>query len=58
MRVLPENRDDEVILYCRRPDCTRSPLAARWAIALGYRKVTRYEGGWEDWKKKGYPVEK
>ena len=56
--VLPEDRDEEVVFYCRRPDCTRSPMAARWAVALGYRNIFRYEGSWEDWSKKGYPVEK
>ncbi len=55
---LPQNKHEEVIFYCRRPDCTRSPLAARWALALGYRNVFRYEGGWEVWAEKKYPVEK
>lgn len=56
--VLPEDRDEEVVFYCRRPDCTRSPMAARWAVALGYRNIFRYDGSWEDWSKKGYPVAK
>jgi rhodanese-related sulfurtransferase len=55
---LPENKDEEVIFYCRRPNCTRSPLAARWALALGYRNVFRYEGGRDVWAEKKYPVEK
>jgi rhodanese-related sulfurtransferase len=33
-------------------------MAARWAIALGYRNVYRYPGGWQDWTEKAYPVEK
>ncbi len=55
---LPKDRNQEVIFYCRRPDCTRSPMAIRWAAALGYRNVWRYEGGWQEWSQKRYPVEK
>ncbi|MBD3414896.1 MAG: hypothetical protein GF421_10755 [Candidatus Aminicenantes bacterium] len=47
---LPQNRNEEVIFYCRRPDCTRSPLAARWAVTLGYKKVLRFKGGWQEWQ--------
>lgn len=57
MRCMPESKDEEVIFYCRREACTRSPMAARWAMALGYRKVFRYKGSWEDWKMRGYPIE-
>jgi rhodanese-related sulfurtransferase len=55
---LPENKDEEVIFYCRRANCTRSPMAARWALALGYKNVFRYEGGWEVWTERKYLVEK
>lgn len=51
----PDNKDEEIIFYCRRPACTRSPLAARWAMALGYSNVYRYDGSWEDWKERNYP---
>lgn len=57
-RILPEDRNQEVVFYCRRPECTRSPLAARWALVLGYKAVFRYEGGWQDWADKKYPVER
>lgn len=56
--ALPADRGHEIIFYCRKPECTRSPLAARWAKALGYRKVRRYIGGWKDWTKRGRPQEK
>ena len=56
--ALPADRDHEIIFYCRKPECTRSPLAARWAKAQGYRKVRRYIGGWKDWTKRGRPQEK
>ena len=46
-----------MIFTCRRPSCTRSPLAARWALSLGYTNVYRYEGGWQEWSEKSLPVE-
>jgi len=52
---MPDDKDEEVIFYCRRPTCTRSPLAARWAVALGYTNVYRYVGSWKDWKERNYP---
>jgi glyoxylase-like metal-dependent hydrolase (beta-lactamase superfamily II)/rhodanese-related sulfurtransferase len=54
---LPRNKEQEVIFYCRRSSCTRSPLAARWTLSLGYTNVSRYEGGWQDWSEKKLPVE-
>jgi glyoxylase-like metal-dependent hydrolase (beta-lactamase superfamily II)/rhodanese-related sulfurtransferase len=54
---LPLHKDQEVIFTCRRPSCARSPLAARWALSLGYTNVYRYEGGWQDWAEKKLPVE-
>jgi rhodanese-related sulfurtransferase len=58
MRLLPEDRNREVIFYCRRPECTRSPLAIRWALALGYKNIWRFAGGWKEWSAKKYPVAK
>ena len=57
-RVLPEDRNREVILYCRKPECTRSPMAIRWALALGYKNLWRFPGGWKEWSEKKYPVAK
>jgi len=58
VNYLPEERHEEVIFYCRRLDCTRSPMAARWAVSLGYRNVLRYEGGWQEWSNRAYTSEK
>ena len=58
IRILPEDRNREVILYCRKPECTRSPMAIRWALALGYKNLWRFPGGWKEWSEKKYPVAK
>ncbi len=52
LNYLPQNKNEEVIFYCRRTDCTRSPLAARWAVTLGYKNVFRFQGGWQEWQKR------
>jgi ArsR family transcriptional regulator len=57
LRTLPEDRYQEIIFYCRRMECTRSPMAIRWTLTLGYKNVWRYEGGWEEWAAKKLPVE-
>ncbi len=57
LRLLPENRYQEIILYCRSAECTRSPMAIRWTLALGYENVWRYEGGWKEWAAKKLPTE-
>ena len=57
LRPLPENRFQEIILYCRKPECTRSPMAIRWTLTLGYKNVWRYEGGWKEWAAKKLPSE-
>lgn len=49
--------DKEIILYCKDFDCGASPKAAKKLEKLGFEKVVDYEGGIEDWKDKGYPVE-
>jgi rhodanese-related sulfurtransferase len=47
--------DSRVVLYSR--DETRSVLAAAALADLGYRDVTVLEGGFENWKRCGLPIE-
>jgi rhodanese-related sulfurtransferase len=51
------NRDDEVVVYCKDKDCTASPEAAEKLNQMGYSHVFDYEGGKEEWKAAGLPVE-
>lgn len=50
------NKNLEVIAYCAGPQCDASRRAASILDSLGFR-VSAYEGGIEDWKKAGYPLE-
>jgi molybdopterin/thiamine biosynthesis adenylyltransferase/rhodanese-related sulfurtransferase len=49
-------RDEEVVLYCAGG--TRSALAAKTLLDLGYPKVSSMAGGYGRWTDRGFPVEK
>lgn len=55
---LPEKKDKLIVLYDRKPTCTRSPTFAHWIRILGYSDVKRYMPGWAGWQKGGYQIEK
>ena len=47
----------EIIVYCGGPKCPQSRMAAEKLVQLGYEDVRAYEGGLEEWKNAGLPVE-
>lgn len=49
--------DEPVVFYCNGPECPRSSIAARQAVAWGYRRVYYYRDGFPAWRNAGYPVE-
>ena len=51
------NKDDEIILYCRNLACGASDRAADALEEMGYKNITIYTGGKEEWEEKGFPVE-
>jgi rhodanese-related sulfurtransferase len=51
-------RNTEIVVYCGGPNCPMSRLAAEKLIKLGYDNVRAYEGGLEEWKAAGFPIEK
>jgi rhodanese-related sulfurtransferase len=51
-------RNTEIVVYCGGPRCPQSRLAAEKLIKLGYDNVRAYEGGLEEWKAAGFPIEK
>jgi len=50
--------DAHVICYCRSPSCDFSDLLATELKIIGWQDVSVFSGGWEEWTKAGYPVEK
>ena len=58
MKLLGDDKDKPIVIYCGFVKCTRSHNGAAWAVKLGYKNVYRYPGGIFAWKGADYPVEK
>lgn len=58
LKLLGDDKDKLIVIYCGFVKCTRSHNGAVWAVKLGYKNVYRYPGGIFAWKGAGYPVEK
>jgi len=57
-KLLNDNKDRLIVIYCGFVKCTRSHNGAAWAVKLGYKNVYRYPGGIFAWKGADYPVGK
>ncbi|MGE0769961.1 MAG: rhodanese-like domain-containing protein [Hyphomicrobiaceae bacterium] len=51
------DRTAEIVVYCASPSCRNSHIAAAALESLGYRSVSIYAGGKEDWQAAGLPLE-
>ncbi len=58
VRVNSIPKHAEIVVYCAGPECPQSRLAAEKLIKLGYERVQAYEGGLEEWKAAGFPIER
>lgn len=56
-KVLGNNMNKTVIVYCGFVKCTRSHNGAMWAKKLGYKNVYRHPGGIFAWKGAGFRTE-
>lgn len=57
-KLLGDDKNKPVVIYCGFVKCTRSHNGAAWAVKLGYKNVYRHPGGIFAWKGAKYPVEK
>ncbi|OEU67325.1 MAG: sulfurtransferase [Desulfobacterales bacterium PC51MH44] len=57
-KLLGNDKNKPIVIYCGFVKCTRSHNGAAWAVKLGYKNVYRYSGGVFAWKGAKYPVEK
>lgn len=55
-KLLGEDKEKTIVVYCGFVKCTRSHNGALWAKKLGYKNVFRYPGGIFAWKGAGYEV--
>jgi rhodanese-related sulfurtransferase len=58
IKLLGDDKNKPIVIYCGFVKCTRSHNGAVWAVKLGYKNVYRYPGGIFAWKGAKYPVEK
>lgn len=58
IKLLGNDKNKLIVIYCGFVKCTRSHNGAIWAVKLGYKNVYRYSGGVFAWKGAKYPVEK
>ena len=56
-KLLGDNKDKPIVIYCGFVKCTRSHNGAAWAVKLGYKNVYRYPGGIFAWKGADFPIE-
>lgn len=47
--------DTPALFYCNGVNCGRSVLAVEVAKGCGYTQLYWFRGGFEEWKRKGYP---
>lgn len=52
------DKGEKIVVYCAGFQCRASPNASKKLEEIGYTNVYDFEGGMEDWKDAGYPVEK
>ena len=55
-RRIPD-RESEIVVYCQNPNCESSLEVGQRLVELGYRNVSHYPGGKNDWKGAGLPLE-
>jgi rhodanese-related sulfurtransferase len=50
-------RNQEIVIYCDGPTCSRSSKACKMAGSSGYKNVYYFRDGYPGWKAAGYPSE-
>ncbi|MBI5026475.1 MAG: rhodanese-like domain-containing protein [Nitrospirae bacterium] len=55
---LPKDKNAKIVVYSDGTTGWKSYKAAVIAIKAGYKNVMYYRGGFDEWEKKGYPVER
>jgi rhodanese-related sulfurtransferase len=56
-KLLPRDKDAEIIVYCLNFNCHSSDWVVRKLTDMGYTNVKDYRGGKHDWVGAGLPIE-
>ncbi len=51
-----QNKNYRIVTYCGGFHCSASKDAAYKLMEAGYKNVSAFEGGMEDWSAAGYPI--
>jgi rhodanese-related sulfurtransferase len=51
-------RETEILVYCDSRHCELSRQVADRLAQLGYRSIRIFYHGWDEWQRRGWPVEK
>lgn len=51
---LVKNRQTPLLFYCNGVKCGRSVVAVKIAKSCGYKNLSWFRGGFEEWREKGY----
>lgn len=57
MSVLPQDKNAKIVFHSDGPTGWKSYYAAKISKETGYKNVMWYREGFDDWSKKGYPLE-
>lgn len=55
LKAMLATLDTPALFYCNGVNCGRSVIAAQVAKGCGYTQLYWFRGGFEEWKRKGYP---
>ena len=58
LKLLGDNKDKKIIVYCGYVECNRSDIGAKLATDAGYKNVYRFPGGIAAWLDAGNSVAK
>lgn len=56
--LLPEGKEDVIVVYCSNIHCGNSHKLALILSELGYKNVYKYSGGKQDWAEAGLSFSK
>lgn len=54
LKELVENKSTALLFYCNGVKCGRSVTAIKIAQSCGYKNISWFRGGFEEWQEKGY----
>lgn len=55
-RLLPAKKSSKLIVFCNGLTCKKSTQLAEKIVALGYKRVMVFRGGYPEWRKMGQEV--